>query len=151
MLKATHKKPQSGKSLSRASKPQLSACESNMISFKLQHLAFSQWNLLVKTSIISCTILDNQVWTQNVRQQAQSITCRTATPTATPATGTKLASTHSSPARRHPRSKMLRSPGWEEKISLSTNYNQPPSQHAARKSSCKIMSPTNTFPENTLL
>lgn len=31
-------------------------------------------------------------------------TCRTATPTATPATGTRLDSIHSSPARKHPRS-----------------------------------------------
>jgi len=92
--------------------------------------------LLKEAFIISCIILDNQEWKYNVRQQAESITCKTATPTATPATGTKLASTHSSPARRHPRSKMLRSPGWEDKISLSTNYNQPPSQHAARELAC---------------
>ena len=91
--------------------------------------------LINEAFILSC-ILDNQEWKYNVRQQAESITCKTATPTATPATGTKLASTHSSPARRHPRSKMLRSPGWEDKISLSTNYNQPPSPHAARELAC---------------
>lgn len=92
--------------------------------------------LIKEAFIISCIIVDNQEWKYNDRQQAESITCKTATPTATPATGTKLASTHSSPARRHPRSKMLRSPGWEDKISLSTNYNQPPSQHAVRELAC---------------